>query len=159
MAKGRDEPGTPLAKVTMFAGLSPESLAIIASIASEVHCAADTVLFRTGDLGDRMYVVSKGKVRISRTVPGMGEEALAMMGPGDHFGELALIDSSPRSADAIIHEDCTLLEIRKDALEHMLFIDRDLAYEVLWNMVRTLTTRLRETTDKITFLSVTGRFS
>lgn len=159
MSKKDDPIASPLAKVTMFSGLSPSSLALIASIATEVSCSADTVLFRTGDLGDRLYVILKGRVRISRTVPGMGEEALAMLGPGDHFGELALIDSSPRSADAHIHEDCTLLEIRKDALEHMLFIDRDLAYEVLWNMVRTLTTRLRETTDKITFLSVTGRFS
>jgi hypothetical protein len=52
-----------------------------------------------------------------------------------------------------------LLELRKDKLEHLLYTNRDVGYEVLWNLVRALAVRLRETTDKVTFLAVTGRFS
>lgn len=149
----------PLAKLQMFSGLSPRALASIASIASEHHYPEGTVLFRAGDPGDRMYVIVKGRVRISRDVPGMGEEALAIFGPGAYFGELTIVDNAPRNADAHIHEDCALLEIRKDAMEHLMFLDRDIANEVLWNFVKTLANRLRETTDKVTFLAVTGKFT
>jgi CRP-like cAMP-binding protein len=149
----------PLAKIQMFEGLSPRSMELIASITQEASHATGTVLFRAGEPGDKLYLIQQGRVRISRTVPGMGEEALAIFGPGDYFGEMSLIDSGPRSADAHVHEACTLLEIRKDAMEHLLFMHRDLAYEVLWNVVRTLSSRLRDTTDKVTFLAVTGKFS
>ncbi|MBK6529385.1 MAG: cyclic nucleotide-binding domain-containing protein, partial [Deltaproteobacteria bacterium] len=53
----------------------------------------------------------------------------------------------------------TVLEITKDQMEHLMLVHRDLAYEVLWNVVRTLTARLRDTTDKVTFMAVTGRFT
>jgi CRP/FNR family cyclic AMP-dependent transcriptional regulator len=148
-----------LARVPMFTGLAPRSLEQLLAITSEVRFPVGKVLFRTGDPGDRLYVIVEGRVRISRDVPGMGEEALAVLGPGDAFGELALLDDAPRSADAHVHESCTMLEIRKDKLEHLLYTNRDIGYEVLWNLVRYLSTRLRETTDKVTFLAVTGRFS
>jgi len=102
--------------------------------------------------------VLDGKIRISRNVGGMGEEALAILGPGEVFGEMALLDESPRSADAIVHENCRLLAIPKDAFDDLLFTRKDLAYEVLWGFVRLLSSRLRETNDKLTFLSVSGRF-
>jgi CRP/FNR family cyclic AMP-dependent transcriptional regulator len=148
-----------LARVPMFAGLTPRALEQVLAIAAEVRFASGKVLFRTGDPGDRLYVIVDGRVRISRDVPGMGEEALAVLGPGDAFGEQSLLDDAPRSADAHVHEACALLEIRKDKLEHLLFTQRDIGYEVLWNLVRFLSTRLRETTDKVTFLAVTGRFT
>jgi CRP-like cAMP-binding protein len=77
---------------------------------------------------------------------------------GDYFGEMALIDDFPRSADARVHETCRLFVIAKEQLEQLLFVDRDLAYELLWNFVRTLSNRLRETNDKMTFLAASSRF-
>jgi len=154
---GATEP--PIARIALFQGLSPKSLARVASITTAQRYPIGTVLFRAGDVGDRLYMLTEGRVRISREVPGMGEEALAIMGPGDYFGEMAVIDPAPRSADAHVHEACSVLEIRKDEMEHLMLVHRDLAYEVLWNVVRTLTTRLRDTTDKVTFLAVTGKFS
>jgi CRP-like cAMP-binding protein len=88
----------------------------------------------------------------------MGEEALAILGPGEAFGEMSLIDEFPRSADAIVHESCRLLEISREALDDLLLIHRDLSYEILWNFVKILSSRLRETNDKMTFLSITGKF-
>ena len=88
----------------------------------------------------------------------MGEEALAVLGPGDAFGEMSLIDDFPRSADARVHERCRLLVLSKEAMEDLLFLQKDLAYEILWNFVKTLSSRLRETNDKMTFLSVSGKF-
>jgi CRP-like cAMP-binding protein len=103
-------------------------------------------------------LILEGRVRISREIPGMGEEALAVLGPGQVFGEMALLDESSRSADARVHERCRLLVIPKDGFDDLLFLHKDLAYEVLWNVVRLLVTRLRETNDKLTFLSVSSKF-
>lgn len=150
---------SPLARIQLFQGLSKPSLELVASIATEEHHPAGTVLFRAGDPGDALYLILAGRVRISREVPGMGEENLTILGPGEAFGELSVVDSGTRSADAHIHEDVVLVKIKKDAMEHLLYMHRDLAYEVLWNVVRVLSARLRDTTDKVTFLAVTGKFS
>jgi CRP-like cAMP-binding protein len=115
-------------------------------------------LFKEGEAGDKLYIIAEGAVRISRHISGMGEEALAVLRVGDYFGEMALIDTFPRSADACAHEPCRVLVIGKQKLEDLLFVDRDLAYDLLWNFVRTLSGRLRQTNDKMTFLAVTTKF-
>ena len=60
--------------------------------------------------------------------------------------------------DLRAHEACRLFVIRKEDLEDLLFVDRDLAYDLLWSFVRTLSGRLRETNDKMTFMAVTSKF-
>jgi CRP-like cAMP-binding protein len=128
-----------LAKVPFFDGLTPEALAMIANVTKEEVYPYGSRLFQYGDPGDKLYIILEGKVRISREVGGMGEEALAVLGAGEVFGEMALLDESPRSAGALAHEKCRV-------------------HEVLWSCDRMLAARLRETNDKLTFLSTTGRF-
>ena len=147
-----------LARVPFFDGLSREALSLIAQVTAEETHATGTRIFQYGDPGDKLFIILEGKVRISREVAGMGEEALAVLGPGAVFGEMALLDEAPRSADARVHERCRLLALPKDAFEDLLFMHKDLAYEVLWSVIRMLTGRLRETNDKLTFLTVTGKF-
>lgn len=147
-----------LATINLFEGIDPRGLREIAAIASEESHRLGEIIFKEGDTGGALYMILEGKVRISREVSGMGEEALAVLGAGDAFGEMALIDDFPRSADVRVHERCRLLVISKEALEDLLFLNRDLAYEILWNFVKILSSRLRETNDKMTFLSVTGKF-
>lgn len=147
-----------LGKIHLFRGLTEEGLSLVAAIAREESFKVGAVIFREGEVGDKLYMILDGKVRISRDVAGMGEEALAVLGPGDAFGEMSLIDDSPRSADARVHEKCRLLVLTKEAMEDLLFLHKELAYEILWNFVRTLSSRLRETNDKMTFLSVSGKF-
>lgn len=147
-----------LAKIRLFNEIHAEGMARIASICSEESYRLGDVIFREGEVGDKLYLILEGKVRISREVSGMGEEALAVLGPGSAFGEMSLVDDFPRSADARVHEGCRLLVLTKSALEDLLFLDKDLAYEILWNFVKILSARLRETNDKMTFLSVTGKF-
>lgn len=115
-------------------------------------------IFREGDPGGSLYLILEGAVRISREVGGMGEEALTVLRAGEAFGEMALIDATPRSADAKAHERSRLLVVTREALEEVLFLRKDLAYEVLWNFVRILTGRLRDTNEKMAFLSASGRF-
>ncbi|AGP37637.1 Crp/Fnr family transcriptional regulator [Sorangium cellulosum] len=147
-----------LSKVPLFKGLTPAALELISRVASEETHALGTKIFEHGDPGDKLYILLEGKVRISREIAGIGEEALAVLGPGAVFGEMALLDEAPRSADARVHERCRLLTVSKDAFEDLLFLHKELAYEVLWNVVRMLVQRLRETNNKLTFLSVSGKF-
>ena len=127
-----------LSKVALFQGLTRPALELIARIATEESHGLGTLIFEHGQPGDKLYVILEGRVRISRNVPGMGEEALAILGPGAVFGEMALIDAAPRSADARVHERCRILALPKDAFEDLLFLHKDLAYEVLWSFVRML---------------------
>lgn len=147
-----------LGKTPVFSGLPPAHLRRIAEIGAEVKHPYGATVFAEGDAGDKFYIVLAGAVRISRIVPGMGEEALAILRNGAYFGEMALIDDFPRSAHALVHEACRLFVISKADLEDLLFVDRDLAYELLWNFVRTLSRRLRATNDKMTFLATTSKF-
>ena len=144
--------------VQLFSSLADRALRRVAAIAHEEQHPKDTVLFEHGDTGDKLYLIVQGSIRIGRTVPGMGEEALAILGPGQVFGEMALLDESPRSADARAHTACTLLAIAKEDFDDLLFRDKALAYEVLWSTVNILVRRLRNTNDKLTLLGVSGKF-
>ncbi len=147
-----------LGQINIFAGLPAAHLRRIAEIGTEEQHATGATVFAEGQAGDKFYLILEGAIRISRIVPGMGEEALAIIRPGAYFGEMSLIDDAPRSAHALVHERCRLFVIAKHDLEDLLFVDRDLAYELLWNFVRTLSARLRETNDKMTFLATTTKF-
>ena len=147
-----------LEQINLFAGLGRDHLKRVADIGQEEKTKTGKKVFSEGDPGDKFYIVLDGAVRISRVVPGMGEEALAVLRPGAYFGEMSLIDSSTRSATAFAHESLKCFVISRTDLEDLLFVDRDLAYELLWNFVRTLSSRLRATNDKMTFLATTNKF-
>ena len=147
-----------LARVPFFEGLTPAALALIAQVTTLEAHAMGTRIFQFGDPGDKLFIIVEGKVRISREISGLGEEALAVLGAGEIFGEMSLLDEAPRSADARAHERCRLFVISKDAFDDLLFLHKALAYEVLWACVRMLASRLRETNDKLTFLSTSGKF-
>jgi CRP/FNR family transcriptional regulator, cyclic AMP receptor protein len=147
-----------IAKIHLFEGLRPEALKLIAHVAVEETHAMGTVIFRYGDVGEKLYLILEGRIRICREVQGMGEEALAVISAGEFFGEMALLDGSNRSADAKVHERCRLLSIHRDAFEDLLFVHKDLAYEVLWNIVRLISQRLRETNNRFAMLSTASKF-
>jgi CRP/FNR family transcriptional regulator, cyclic AMP receptor protein len=138
-----------LKKVPLFEGLTSTQLQKIAGIATERRFEGSAFIFKEGDLGQEMYVIVDGKVRISKQIPGAGEEALAILEKGQYFGEMAVIEDSPRSADAIAHIPCSLWVIGREKLDQVMFTDKDLAYVLLWTFVRTLSERLRETNEKL----------
>jgi CRP-like cAMP-binding protein len=147
-----------LRKTQLFGNLSDEHLSRLASLTGIERRKQGETVFSQGDQGDKFYLILEGQIRISREIAGMGEEALAILKQGNHFGEMSLIDNQTRSADAKVHENATLLTLAKRDLEDLLFVDREVACDVLWEFVRTLCTRLRETDDKLTFLSVSSKF-
>ena len=152
-----DEKTEALSKLTLFKGLEKSHIERLAAVCEVVALKKGEHIFGEGEPGDRLFAVLEGQVRISRQIPGIGEEALAILEAGDHFGEMALIDDDVRSSDALAHSRCRLLSISKTAIQDVMFTDIALAHEVLWNLVRTLSDRLRRSNDKMTFLAVTAR--
>ncbi len=148
-----------LRKVALFESLLPEHLKLVAGIVEEIQYKPSHVIFKDGDAADRFFFIVQGKVRISKQIPGVGEEALAILEPGDYFGEMALIDESPRSADAITNTTVIVGSISKATFENLLFMNKDLAYDMLWTFVRTLSARLRDANEKMrAFLIMAGKF-
>jgi CRP-like cAMP-binding protein len=148
-----------LGQVTLFDGLLPLHLRRMAVLVQELNFKRGDPVFSHGDDGDGLYLIISGAVRISRTVSGIGEEALAVLKPGMYFGEMSIVDDDvPRSADAIAHEATRLLKLPKDDLRDLMFVDRELAYELLWRFVRTLSGRLRDSNDRLLMLTVSSKF-
>ena len=147
-----------LKQTALFGRLGDAHLSLLASLTEIREVPRNEFVFCEGDEGDAFYIILSGRIRISRRIAGIGEEALAVLDKGAHFGEMALVDDMPRSADATAHEAAVLLRLGRRELHDLLFINRDAAYEVLWAFVRTLSARLRETGDKLTFLTVSSRF-
>jgi CRP/FNR family transcriptional regulator, cyclic AMP receptor protein len=148
-----------LKKINLFETLLEPELAKIERIGRSENAAKDAVIFKEGDTGDRCYIILKGEVRISKFIPNIGEEALAVLKPGDYFGEMALIDNFPRSAHAIANSDSELYSINKTELDKILILDRELGYKLLWAFTKTLSKRLRETNEKLAgFLAMSGGF-
>lgn len=138
-----------LKKVALFDGMTSAQLRKLAAALVESRYPISEHIFHEGDDGTSMYIIADGKVRISKMVPGIGEEALAILEVGQYFGEMSLIEDGPRSADAIAHSSCTLYELSREKLDEVMFTDKELASVLLWTFVRTLSARLRETNDKI----------
>jgi CRP/FNR family transcriptional regulator, cyclic AMP receptor protein len=139
-------------KVDLFKerGLSATEMKLLATFSAEERFRAGSMIFREGDAGDKLYIVLDGRVRISKFIPGVGEEALALLDRGDFFGEMALIDDQPRSADAKAHESpATVLSIDRATLNEILSMDPHASLQFLNLLCRMISSRLREINDKI----------
>lgn len=130
--------------------LSSMEINFLASLSQAERMAPGEFLFREGAPGDHMYVVLEGRVLISKQIPGAGEEALAILERGDFFGEMALIDREPRSADARAHDTgAVVLGIARDVLEGILDIQRVSSLRLLHLLSMLIAKRLREIDDKL----------
>src|SRR5690606_41608462 len=81
-------------------------------------CAPGDVLFREGEPGREMYVLQEGSVRITKTVKGE-EKTLAILGPGEFFGEMAILNAKPRGATAVVEERARVLVLGARTFEEM----------------------------------------
>ena len=123
-----------LAAVPLFEGLSKRHLRRIAKLAHLRRFASGSVMARTGDPGRSFYVLLEGSAKVNRT----GRRSLRL-GAGAFFGEMALIDDSPRSADVVAEGDVLALTIDRAGFAKLLRAEPALAQALL----RTLAARLR----------------
>ena len=138
-----------LRNVAIFRDLDDAELAEVAEVSREEAFVSGEYIFREGEHGNRLYLIVEGEVRISRDVPGSGEEALAILKPGALFGEMAVFDRSERSTHAISNGGTKVLTIARPDFEMLLDFNRELAYKVLWSVTRLLSGRLRSTNDSL----------
>jgi len=103
-----------------------------------------TVLFKEGETGREMFVIQSGKVKISKMVRGE-VQVLATLGPGEFFGEMAILNNKPRSATATVMEECKMLVIDPKTYELMLKNNIEIAVR----MIKKLAQRLQEADDQI----------
>ncbi len=135
--------------IAIFQDLDEGELARVAEVCRTQELVSGEYVFREGEPGNRLFLVIEGAVRISRMIPGSGEEALAILKEGALFGEMSVFDRSERSTDAISNGGCKLLTISRSDFELLLDFNRELAYKVLWSCTRLLSGRLRATNDSL----------
>jgi CRP-like cAMP-binding protein len=124
-----------LKSVDLFRALAGEELAQIAEIAEEQPFAAGEQVFAEGEPGDALYLVVEGAVKVHR-----GQRQLAHLGVRDVFGEMAVLDSEPRSASVTAVKDAVLLKIARDDFRDILQ-ERP---EIGMGIVKVLSRRLRD---------------
>lgn len=130
--------------------LSNMEINFLSSLTREKKLRPNEVLFREGESAEDMYVVLDGRVMISKYISGAGEEALAFLERGGYFGEMALIDNEPRSAEAKAHEGgAVVLAISREVLNGILDINKISSLRLLKILCTLVATRLRELDDKI----------
>jgi CRP/FNR family cyclic AMP-dependent transcriptional regulator len=128
-----------LKSIDLFSQIPGEDLSQIALITDEVIFEEGDEIFHEGDPGDTLYFVIDGKVRIHT-----GGEDLAVLGERQVFGEMALLDSEPRSASATAQSSVVLLKILRDDFHEILAEKAEIAQGI----IKVLTRRLRTTNDR-----------
>jgi uncharacterized membrane protein len=133
-----------LRQVPLFESLDNEAAGEVCHLLESVDSKAGAFLFRTGDKGDAMYIIERGKIRICVRATDGREVMLTELGRGDFFGEMALLDDGQhRSADAVVAEDARLAVLSR---EHFLSFMRSNP-NVALEMLTALANRLRRTDE------------
>jgi HEAT repeat protein len=128
-----------LREVPIFADLTPEDLQQVARSAGEQWYPDETVIFHQGDEGNVMFIIVNGHVQVIRSVDGK-DQVLARRGPGEFVGEMAIIESAPRSATLLTQGEVRMLAIEGDTFKQILRERPEVSLAVL----RSVSRRLRE---------------
>ena len=133
-----------LRQVPLFESLDDDAAKQLCDLLETLDCEKQKVLFRAGEAGDAMYIIERGKVRISVDAADGRELTLTELSRGDFFGEMALLDGQPRSANATASEESRLAVLSR---QHFLsFIMRGNP-NVALEMMTALANRLRHTDE------------
>jgi CRP-like cAMP-binding protein len=147
-----------LATINLFAEFTEDELLKAARLSQVETFRRNALIIAEGTRGDRLYLILHGSVRVSKQIPGVGEEALAILPTGTYFGEMSLFDDLPRSADVYADARTTVLSIGNEELRALLASEPVIASKFLWAASRTMAERVREANAKVTFLSAAGQF-
>jgi CRP/FNR family cyclic AMP-dependent transcriptional regulator len=145
-----------LRRVPLFSDLTEAELARFADVLREREYPKNSVILFEDDPGDSLYIVSAGQVKVVLIGEDGREVILSVLGDGDFFGEMALIDDEPRSAHVIAMKDSQLLVLRREDFQAQLETGPKIALKLL----RVLVQRLRRADEKIgglVLLDVNGR--
>ena len=147
---------TVLKAVPLFSSFPDEQLRMLASVVTRRSTPRSTTVMASGDATDSLYIVLSGRLKVMMSDAEGKEVILSILGPGEFFGEMGLIDDAPRSASVVAIEPCELLCIAKRDFKKCLAENFEMAMAVMRGLVR----RLREADRKIgslALLDVYGR--
>ncbi|MEP7014013.1 MAG: ATP-binding protein [Verrucomicrobiota bacterium] len=130
---------------TLLAGIDEETYARLRQKIEVIHCVSGQILFEEDEPGDSLYLIARGSVKISKRGRAGQQETLAYLMAPDFFGEMALIDSGKRSAQAAAMEETVLGRIDRDSWDLLL---RLAPHEVLSNFTQTSAKRLRHNNQR-----------
>jgi CRP/FNR family cyclic AMP-dependent transcriptional regulator len=145
-----------LRSVPLFASFSEEPLRMLTTVVTRRSVTRGTIIMAAGDPTDSLYIVLSGRLKVMMSDEDGKEVILSILGPGEFFGEMGLIDDAPRSASVVAIEACELLAINRRDFKKCLAENFEMAMAVMRGLVR----RLREADRKIgslALLDVYGR--
>ncbi len=153
---GNENETTYLKQVPLFTGLAEEEIQDLMALAKRRTFRSGEVIFHRDDPGQVLYVIKEGKVKICLISPDGQEISLAVLGKGDCFGEFAIFDSLPRSADAVAMEKVECYTLQRSDFHNAVMKNPRIAIQIM----EVLTKRLRNTDEMVEdliFLDVPGR--
>lgn len=138
-----------LRRVSLFADLEPDELAAVARVVRRRHCPKGTMILAQDEPGNVGFLIVTGTVDVLLESEDGRQFIVARLGPGDHFGEMALLDTEPRSATVVATADTDLLVMRRDE-----FLAELLRYpRIMLRVLVTLSRRLRRTDTQVASLA------
>jgi CRP/FNR family cyclic AMP-dependent transcriptional regulator len=144
-----DEPEL-LRTVPIFSELDDSAIASLARLSQRRKCPKDSPVFFENEQGDFFFMILEGRIKVTILGDDGREVILSMLGPGDFFGEMALLDNEPRSATAIAVEDSELLSLHRTDFQAVISDNR----EIMAALIRILSARLRRANHQISTLAL-----
>lgn len=145
-----------LRRAPLFASLDDEAFAALTKEITEVDLSRGATLFHEGDPGDQLYFIVSGKIKLGRTASDGRENLVAVMGPGEIFGEMALFDPSPRSTSATAVSETRLAGLKHENLRKVIQHSPEVSAQLLQALARRLR-RTNENLADLVFSDVPGR--
>jgi CRP-like cAMP-binding protein len=139
-----------LRTVPIFSELSDEDITSLARLASRKRYPKDTVVFFENEEGDFFFTILEGRIKVTILGDDGREVILSVLGPGDFFGEMALLDNEPRSATAIAVEESELLSLHRNDFQTVLNDNKSITSA----LIRVLSARLRRANHQISTLAL-----
>lgn len=136
-------------RFALFAELDERELAAIAAVAKTRRYAKDDAIFHADEMGDVFCLIKEGQVKVTMISPEGKEIILSMLGPGDFFGEMALLDDEPRSATVVATEPLELVTIWRSDFLQILAENFTITRKILAELSR----RLRMASNRIESLA------
>ena len=145
-----------LKSLALLRHLPDAKVADLARVLAVQTVPAGDLVFEEGSPGDAMFLLAVGQVRIEKQLEAGGFAELAVLSPGDVFGEMALIERLPRSARAVAHTDITLFVLGRQDLERWLASEPMMAVGLFVELLRVLSHRLRRSSQELVLLHDVG---
>ena len=145
-----------LARAGIFQGVDPGAVESLIQDMESVRFPRGTTIFEEGDPGDRLYIITEGKVKLARHAVDGRENLLTVMGPSDMFGELSIFDPGPRTSSAVCVTEVKAATMNSELLKQWV----DNYPEISQQLLRVLARRLRRTNNNLAdliFTDVPGR--